>query len=335
LREIKVGNRFIGDGHPAYIIAEIGINHNGDLALAKEMISAAWENGADAVKIQTFITKDFLHPCHPSYQHDIDAEISHDQEKHLWEYARKHNINLFSTPEEFSSLDFISSQDPDLLKIASMDFNYKELVQRASKLQKPIILSSGMSDMEEVMRTIRWVEETGNKDYMLLHCVSCYPASPASCNLEAITTLKSVLDCPIGFSDHTIGTHIPFAAICLGANIVEKHFTMDKKMDGPDQKISMTPEDLNDFVNNVRDFESARGTGNKVPAPEEKEPRLFKRRGIYANRHLKAGDILRREDVVFFAPSNPESTVVDWEKFEGRPLTRSIASMSNIKLEDI
>lgn len=335
MKQIRVGNKVIGENSPTYIIAEVGINHNGDTTLAKEMISAAWENGADAVKIQTFITKEFLHPSHPSYKHDIDAEISHEQEQELWDYAAERGINLFSTPEEFSSLKFISSQNPDLIKIASMDFNYKELVQKASRLKKPIILSSGMSSLEEVLRTVRWVQEAGNDKYMILHCVSCYPTKPEESNLRVIPVLKNTLNCPVGFSDHTEGTHIAFAAVCLGANIIEKHFTLDKSMSGPDQKISMSPDDLKNLVSNVRDLEKARGTGVKAPSPSETAPRIFKRRGIYAKRPLTPGEKLTYDDVVFYAPSSEASSVENWDQFNGRHLTTPVGAMGLISLKNI
>jgi len=143
------------------------------------------------------------------------------------------------------------------------------------------------------------------------------------------------LNCPVGFSDHTEGMHIAFAAVCLGADIVEKHFTLDKKMNGPDQKISMSPDDLRDFVKSVRDFEMAKGSGVKVPVLEEAAPRLFKRRGIYASRDLNAGDLLAPEDVVFYAPSSPASSVTDWEKMLGRPLKNPVEKMTLVGLRDI
>ena len=136
MKFFQVGNRTIGDNYPTYIIAEIGINHNGDVALAKDMVAAAWESGADAVKIQTFITKEFLHPFHPNFQCDINAEIPHEKEQEIWDFAKQRNINLFSTPEEFKSLEFIKKQNPALIKIAAMDFNYKELIQKAASLKK-------------------------------------------------------------------------------------------------------------------------------------------------------------------------------------------------------
>lgn len=335
MNTITIKDQTVGDGHPAYVIAEVGINHNGEPELAKEMVAAAWEAGADAVKIQTFITRDFLHPSHPGYHYDIDAEIPHDKELEIWEFAKKRGINLFSTPEEFKSLEFIKKQNPDLIKIAAMDFNYKELVQAAASINTPILLSSGMCTLEEVLRTARWVEETGNHQYALLHCVSCYPALPDSCNLAAIRTMKNAMDCPIGFSDHTEGIHLPFAAVALGANIIEKHFTIDKSLPGPDQKCSMDPSDLRRLIDNIRDLEKAVGHGHKIPAPEEQEPRRFKRRGIYAAGDLSAGSIVRRSDVVFFAPSSADSQVTDWPELEGRIVKRNIPAMTLLTKEDI
>jgi len=318
-----------------YVIAEIGINHNGQVELAKEMVAAAWENGADAVKIQTFITKRFLHPSHPGYQYDIDAEIPHDREAEIWEFARKRGINLFSTPEEFESLEFIRRQDPAVIKIAAMDFNFKKLVQKAAGIGKPLILSSGMCTLEEVLRTARWVEEAGNREYAVLHCVSCYPTPPQACNLKAIRTMQAALDCPVGFSDHTVGVHIPLAAAVLGASIIEKHFTIDKNLPGPDQKSSMDPGELRALTKALRDIESAIGHGRKEPAPEEQAPRLFKRRGVYAAHDLQAEVILKEEDVLFFAPSAPDSCVTDWPMMEGRKLARAVAAMTRISRNDL
>lgn len=335
MNAITINGRHVGDGYPAYIIAEIGINHNGNVSLAKDMIAAAWSSGADAVKIQTFITDQFLHPSHPGYNYDIDAEITHDNEQEIWDFAKKHGINLFSTPEEFASLNFIAQQNPSLIKIAAMDFNYKDLIQAAAKLQKPIILSSGMSTMEEVLQAVRWVEEVGNNQYIVLHCVSCYPAADHSCNLRVIQTLKRVLDCPVGFSDHTEGIHIPLAAVALGANVIEKHFTIDKNLPGPDQRCSMDPSELKTFIQNIRGIESAMGHGRKIPAPEEKEPRKFKRRGIYASGPLEQGTVLTENHVLFYAPSHHNCNVTDWDLMKNRVLNKKVNKMDPIFIDDL
>jgi sialic acid synthase SpsE len=313
----------------------VGINHNGNVSLAKEMVEAAWESGADAVKIQTFVTKEFLHPSHPGYHYDIDAEIPHEKEEKIWEFARRKKINLFSTPEEFRSLDFIKKHNPRLIKIAAMDFNYKDLIQKTASLRKPIILSSGMSTMKEVKQAIRWVKMAGNRNYMVLHCTSCYPAKPQSCNLMAIKTMKKELDCPVGYSDHTEGMHIALAAVALGANIIEKHFTIDKALPGPDQKCSMDPADLKALIGNIRDIEKAFGHGRKEPVPEEEAPRIFKRRGIYAASNIKAGTALKSRDVLFYAPSTADSKVTDWPGIVGRKLKRDIPKMSPISTKDV
>lgn len=335
MKVVEIGSRGVGDGYPAYIIAEIGINHEGDCELAKEMIQAAWESGVDAVKIQSFITRDFLHPSHPSYRYDIEAELPQEREQELWDFARARQINLFSTPEEFKSLAFIQRQNPALIKIAAMDFNYQELVQAAAALQKPIILSSGMSTLEEVLRTVRWVEETGNDRYLVLHCVSCYPSRPEDCNLRAIGTLKQVLGCPVGFSDHTAGSHLPLAAVALGANLIEKHFTLDKKMAGPDHRCSADPGEMKAFIAAVRELESALGDGIKKPAAGEAGPRRFKRRGIYASIDLPAGATLTREKVAFLAPSVDGSILEDWPRMAGSRLKRPVAAQSAITMDDI
>jgi len=332
---VTINGRTVGNGHRPYIIAEVGINHNGDPVLAREMVAAAWEAGADAVKIQTFITEKFLHPSHPGYQYDIDAQIDHRAEEQIWRYAAEHGINLFSTPEEFDSLNFIAAHDPALIKIAAMDFNYKDLVQAAARLAKPIILSSGMSTLEEVLRTLRWVHEAGNDQAVVLHCVSCYPAPAEACNLQAIATMKAVLDCPVGFSDHSVGIHVPLAAVALGADVIEKHFTLDKNLPGPDQAASMDPQDLRALVAQAAEVRTALGHGRKVPAPQEAGPREFKRRGIYAAGPLAAGTRLDPSLVVFFAPSRPGSQVTDWPLMAGRCLKRGIGAMAPILLDDV
>jgi len=332
---ININGKIVGDGHPTYIIAEIGINHNGDVSLAKEMIEKAWECGVDAVKIQTFITEKFLHPSHPSYQYDIDSQIPHEKEQEVWDFASQKKINLFSTPEEFESLEFIKKQNPNLIKIAAMDFNYKNLIQKAASLHKPIILSSGMSTLEEVLQALRWVKETGNNNCIILHCVSCYPTPPKACNLMAIKTMKNVLECPVGFSDHTEGIHIPLVAVALGANAIEKHFTIDKSLPGPDQRCSIDSNDLKKLINNIREVEYAIGHGLKNPAMQEKEARLFKRRGVYAAMDLEAGTVLNRKNVLFLAPSNEQSNVSDWPYMEGRKINIDISKMSYIQFSDI
>lgn len=332
---VDIAGRKVGDGHPCYVIAEVGINHEGNPELARRMIASAWEAGADAVKIQTFVTKDFLHPSHPGYQYDIDAELTREQEQELWDFARARGINLFSTPEEHGSLEFIRRQNPSLVKIAAMDFNYHELVRDAAGMKKPIILSSGMSDLEETLRSVRWVLEAGNPDPIVLHCVSLYPAPCEAMNLRVIASMKQALGCPVGFSDHSVGIHLPLAAVALGANVIEKHFTQDHAMTGPDHKCSMDPSELRELVRQIRELESALGHGRKEPDPAEAAPRQFKRRGVYTARSMRAGERLTRADVAFMAPSLPGCTLEDWPVIRGGLLKRDLDAAHPVHLQDV
>ncbi|WP_419779736.1 N-acetylneuraminate synthase family protein [Maridesulfovibrio sp.] len=332
---INISGREVGGNAPCYIIAEVGINHMGNPELAWEMIDAAWSSGADAVKIQTFNTPEFLHPSHPCYKLDMDCQLSWEDELDLWNKARKKGIVLFSTPEDHGSLEFIKKQKPPLIKVAAMDFDCKEHVQAVSKLGLPTILSSGMSTLEETLRTVRWVEEAGNTDSIVLHCVSLYPAPAKAMNLRAIQTLAGILSCPVGFSDHSQGIHIPLSAVALGAKVIEKHFTLDKKLEGPDQACSMDPAELSELKHQIRELESALGHGRKEPAEEEIPPRLFKRRGVYAARNMKRGESITRKDVHFLAPSSVDSTMYLWTDIKSSQLKCDIAKGEIITLDKV
>ena len=334
-KTVTIAERKVGKDAPCFIIAEVGINHMGRVDLAWEMIEAAWESGADAVKIQTFDTDKFLHHSHPGYQLDLDCQLSLEAEQCLWDKARKKEVLLFSTPEDSGSLEFIKKQKPPLIKIAAMDFDCKEHVKAAAELDVPVILSSGMSTMEETLRTLRWVEESGNANPILLHCVSLYPAPFKAMNLRAIQTLDNVLECPVGFSDHSQGIHIPLAAAAMGAKVIEKHFTLDKKLDGPDQVCSMDPADLSELVRQIRELEDAMGDGRKVPAVEEAAPRRFKRRGVYTARPMKTGEVIERKDVHFKAPSHEQSTMDLWSRIEGAALSYDLEEGTLVKLDGI
>ncbi len=334
-RTVNIAGRQIGGDAPCFVIAEVGINHMGSLEVAWEMIDAAWSSGADAVKIQTFNTPKFLHPSHPGYKLDLDCQLSQEEEQELWDKARSKDILLFSTPEDEGSLEYIKTQNPPLIKVAAMDFDCKEHVQAVANVGVPTILSSGMSTLEETLRTVRWVEETGNTSPILLHCVSLYPAPPNAMNLRAIPTLAGVMDCPVGFSDHSQGIHIPLSAVALGAKVIEKHFTLDKSLNGPDQPCSMDPSELSELVRQIRDLELALGHGRKEPAVEEAAPRQFKRRGVYVARDMKAGEKISRDDVLFLAPSKEKSTMSLWPYFESAQLNCDLAVGEIITLDKV
>lgn len=324
MKKVNIAGRDIGDNSPAYIIAEVGINHNGDVKLACETIDAAVESGADAVKLQTYTTEGFIHPENPIFEAVKSCEMTKDEYAVLFEYARSKGAVVFSTPECIEDVRFLKGLNPPAIKIAAMDMNYHYLLQEAAGLMVPIILSTGMSYLYEVANSVRWIEKAGNDQIILLHCVSCYPTPADECNLSAIASMENAFGYPTGFSDHTVGFDVPFAAVCMGAKVIEKHFTLDKKLSGPDHAGSADPEDLKRLVAAVRIFEKARGDGVKRPSVSERVTRLKKRRSIYAKKDLQKGDILTIDNISFFTPSLPESQMEDLDSFLGRTVKEPV-----------
>ena len=332
MKTVKINGREIGEGFPTYVIAEVGINHNGDVKLARETIDAAIMSGADAVKLQTYTTEGFIHPENPIFEAVRSCELTKDEYKELFEYARSKGAVVFSTPECIEDIRFLKTLDPPAIKIAAMDMNYREFVKEAANLAKPVILSTGMSYFNEVANAVRWIEDAGNKQLIILHCVSCYPTPPQECNLSAMKIMEEAFGYPTGFSDHTVGYDIPFAAACMGARVIEKHFTLDKKLPGPDHAGSADPEDLARLIKSIRTYEEAVGNGVKRPSPSEETTRLKKRRSLYAKRELKKGDILRVEDIGFLTPSVPDSQMEDLEAFLGRTIKDGVRKNGIISL---
>jgi len=324
MKTVSIGGHEIGVGFPTYVIAEVGINHNGDVKLARETIDAAIDSGADAVKLQTYTTGGFIHPENPIFEAVRSCELTKEEYKELFEYASAKGAVVFSTPECIEDIRFLESLDPPAMKIASMDMNYREFVREAARLGKPIILSTGMSYFHEVANAVRWIEETGNDKIVLLHCVSCYPTPPQECNLSVMAAMESAFGYPTGFSDHTVGFDVPFAAACMGARVIEKHFTLDKGLPGPDHAGSADPQDLSRLISAIRTYEQAIGSGIKRPSTSEEVTRLKKRRSIYARHDLQKGDVLKADDVGFFTPSVPESQMEDLETFLGRTLKETV-----------
>lgn len=320
VKKVVIAGKDIGKNSPAYIIAEVGINHNGDPKLARDTIDAAIESGADAIKLQTYTTEGFIHPENPIFEAVKSCEMTKDEYADLFDYARSKGAVVFSTPECIEDIHFLKGLNPPAIKIAAMDINYRQLVEEAARLNVPVILSTGMSYLYEVANSVRWIEEAGNDNIILLHCVSCYPTPSDECNLSAMSAMENAFGYPTGFSDHTVGFDVPFAAVCMGARVVEKHFTLDKNLPGPDHAGSADPQDLKRLVTAVRAFEKARGDGIKKPSISEGITRLKKRRSIYARRDLQKGDILRLEDIGFFTPSLPESQIEDLDNFLGRTM---------------
>lgn len=325
MKAVTIQRKTIGVGNPVYIIAEIGINHNGDTELARETIAAALEAGVDAVKLQTYKTEGFVHPKNSIFDAVKSCELSYYDYQKLFLYTQELNGTVFSTPECIGDIDFLSELGVPAIKIASMDLNYQNFIQHAASLGKPVLLSTGMAYLHEVANAVRWIQETGNELILLLHCVSCYPTLPEDCNLRAVQTLATAFGYPTGFSDHSLGVAIPYAAACMGANILEKHFTLDKKLPGPDHSGSADPDEMKTLVTWIRQFETARGDGYKQPAESEITPRASKRRGLYASRSITAGDILSTDDIELLTPSLPRNQLENLNDFLGRSVKTGIS----------
>ena len=308
MAEIEIAGRRIGAGHPCFIIAEAGVNHNGSVELALRLVDAAAEAGADAVKFQTWITELLVSPEAElaDYQRANTGgdqsqfamlkalELSQDAFREIQAHCQRRGILFLSTPDEEQSADFLDSLGVPLLKVGSGELDNHRFLRHLAAKGRPIVLSTGMSELGEVEAA---VAALGDAPFALLHCVSDYPAAAADCNLRVMQTLAARFGCPVGFSDHTMGLHIAVAAVARGACIVEKHLTLDRGMPGPDHRCSLPPAEFRAMVAAIREAESALGDGVKRPTKSEQATREVVRKKLIAARDLSAGEILREADI--------------------------------------
>jgi N-acetylneuraminate synthase len=287
-REVKLGNRLVGDGHPVYIIAEVGINHNGDLDIAKQLIDAAVEAGCDAVKFQ----KRTPELCVPEDQRDKmrhtpwgyisymeyreKVEFNKDQFREIADYCKEKGIDWNASAWDEPSVDFLEQFDPIFHKAPSASLTDTALLTKMRQQKKPIILSTGMSEMEQIKAAVDLI---GTDDLILAHCTSTYPCPPEELNLKMIQTLMDIFPCPIGYSGHEVGLPTTVAAVTLGACVIERHITLDRAMWGSDQAASIEPGGLRLLVKYIRVIEQALGDGVKTVYDSE-QPSIQKLRRI-------------------------------------------------------
>lgn len=305
--EINIASRKIGENNPCFIIAEAGVNHNGDILLAKKMIDCAVKAGADVVKFQTFFTDELvtakapksIHQSLGSEEHESQydllkrLELSEDNFAELTEYAKEKNIIFMSTPYDLKSVDLLDKLGVPAFKIASADIVDLPLLKKAAEKNKPIILAAGMADISEIKEAIETIYLTGNRNIILLHCVSNYPPLDENINLNLIKTFKEMFkDLVVGYSDHSAGKTAVMGAVSMGANVIERHFTLDKNLPGPDHKSSLNPEELKEMIDDIRILEKQLGNGEKnIPAEEEEMKKIF-RKSIIAKENIKMGAII-------------------------------------------
>lgn len=300
-KTIKIGNQIIGDNYPVFIIAEAGVNHNGSLAIAKKLVDAAQAAGADAIKFQTFKAEDLTTPgAHCQMLKKL--ELSADSFRQIVEHCRRKRIMFLSTPFDMGSLEFLNQLGIPAFKISSGDLNNLPFLAEAARYGKLLILSTGMSDLSEVKEAVKKIYSTGNKKLVLLHCTSRYPAKYNEVNLRALDTLKRTFGLPVGYSDHTPGIEISLAAVALGAGVIEKHFTLDRKMAGPDHKASLGPNEFQALVESIRNIESARGDGRKKPFRSELSIQRIARKSIVAANDIAKGQVLSTDNLTIKRP---------------------------------
>ena len=314
---IQIKNRMIGDGYPAYIIAEMSANHAGSLDRAIEIIDAAAGAGADCVKIQTYTADTITLDCHNEFftlkgsawsgenLHELyeKAYTPWEWQKTLKEEADRVGIDFFSTPFDGTAVDFLESIGMEFYKIASFEAVDIPLIKRVARTGKPIIMSVGMASLEEIEEAVAAIKSEGNENFALLRCSSVYPAIPENMNLKTIVFLKEKYGIPVGLSDHSMGHVAALTAVAMGANIIEKHFCLGRDIENPDAAFSMEPDEFRDMVNDIRAAEKAMGKVSFELSDDEKESRKI-RKSIFVSKDIKKGDILTPENIRVVRPAD-------------------------------
>jgi len=314
-----------------FIIAEAGVNHNGDLKIAKKLIDAAAQAGVDAVKFQTFKTENLVTKEAPKAAYQIHAEgdsesqysmlkkleLTQEMHQELLEYCKSKKIQFLSTPFDIDSIRYLDGLGMPIMKIPSGEITNYPYLREIAGLKKPVIMSTGMSEVEEIEAAIKVLKEGGTEDITLLHCNTEYPTPLEDVNLKVLPILSKKFGIKVGYSDHTMGIEVPIAAVALGACVIEKHFTLDRNMEGPDHKASLEPEELKNMVQAIRKIERALGTEEKRPSPSEIKNRGIARKSIVAGRDIQKGEILTEENITTRRPGTGISPM-RWKEVLGQ-----------------
>ena len=331
-----------------FIIAEAGVNHNGDVNLAMKLIEAAKETGADCVKFQTWITEELMteDAIKADYQIKNDGsssqfemakrlELSYENFALLKQHAEKVGILFLSTPDEVKSLNFLVDElNLPLIKVGSGEINNILFLKQIAKKKLPVILSTGMSFLADVEKAYYTLIENGAQNVSLLHCTSEYPAPYDSVNLKAMQTLQQVFQTTIGYSDHTQGIEISIAAVALGARIIEKHFTLDKSLPGPDHKASLDPVEFKQMVKCIRNVEKAIGNGIKKPNASELATKKIVGKGLYTKHKMTKGTVITENDLVGKRPET-DLSIADANLIIGKKIKNDLNKGEPFLLREI
>lgn len=315
LKPIKIGNKFVGNGHKTYIVAEIGSNFDGKLRQAKKLIQLAKKCGADAVKFQSFSAENLISKSgfqqKSGYQKKWkksvwetykDVELPRKWHKELNNYAKNIGIHFFTSVWDFDAVDLLGSIGTPAFKIGSGDLTFIELLKYVGRKKKPILLATGMSTINEIKTAVNTIRAVGNNQIILLQSVIQYPSPINEANLRVLKTLKEKFKLNVGYSDHSIGSLIALASVSLGACIIEKHFTINPELIGPDHSHAMDPKSFKQMIDDVRILEAAMGDGIKKPQPCEKASRKIMRRGIWTIKKVSKGEKFTKENIKVLRP---------------------------------
>jgi len=318
MKVVKVGTRLVGENQSCFMAAEIGINHNGDMNLAHRTIDAAVDAGADAVKFQNYHTEDFISDRSQTYEYVSQGkavvepqwdmfkrcELAPDQLRQLREHCDRRGVIFFSTPSSESGIRDLTNIGTPLLKNGSDYLGHLPMIRAMAQTGLPTVLSTGMAVVEDIRDAVEAFRGAGGKDLILLQCTSSYPTPPEDVNLRKISTLSRTFDCPVGLSDHTYGTIAAIGSVALGACMIEKHFTLDRSLPGPDHWFSSDPAEFRLLVDSVRTMEKNLGTAELGPVTSEKLGRREYRLSCVAARELTEGHCLAASDVAFRRPGS-------------------------------
>lgn len=328
-----------------YIIAEAGVNHNGDIRIAKKLIDMAVESGANAVKFQTFkpeklvcrdaakaeYQKELTPALESQYEMLKKLELSEQMHIELINYCVEKNIQFLSTPFDLDSIEMLCRLGIPFIKIPSGEITNLPYLRAAARTGKDIILSTGMSSLEEVKNAKNILQKNNAGKIIMLHCNTEYPTPMEDVNLRAMLTIKKELNVQVGYSDHTEGIEVPIAAVALGAVVIEKHFTLDKGMEGPDHKASIEPKDLKQMVKSIRNIEKALGSTEKMASISEKRNIPVVRKSIVASKKIKTGEIFSEDNLTVKRPGTGISPM-EWESVIG---TRAIKDFEEDQLIEV
>lgn len=327
------------------IIAEAGVNHNGSFELAKKMVDAAKEAGVDYVKFQTFNPKKLVsqYAEKAEYQKETTGSdetqlqmlqkltLTEDHFLSLRDYCRKVGIGFISTPFDLDSIAFLETFDMDFWKVPSGEVTNLPYLEAIARTKRKVVMSTGMCDMNEIQDAIEVLEKNGTPEITLLHCNTQYPTPYEHVNLSAMNSIRDALHKEVGYSDHTQGIEVPIAAVAMGATVIEKHFTLDKNMEGPDHKASLNPIELQQMVEAIRNIEQAIGNGLKEPSSSELANMAVARKSIVASRDIKQGEIFSEENLTTKRPGTGISPM-KWYEVIGKVAPRDFSEDEIIEL---